>query len=29
MSYPVYTVYAGDVLPIFFDSFDGGTGAIN
>jgi hypothetical protein len=27
MSYPVYTVYAGDVLPIFFDSFDGGTGA--
>lgn len=27
MSYPVYTVYAGDVLPILFDSFDGGTGA--
>ena len=27
MSYPVYTVYSGDVLPIFFDSFDGGTGA--
>jgi hypothetical protein len=27
MSYPVYMVYAGDVLPIFFDTFDGGTGA--
>lgn len=27
MSYPVYQVYSGDVLPIFFDSFDGGTGA--
>lgn len=27
MSYPVYTVPAGDVLPIFFDTFDGGTGA--
>lgn len=27
MSYPVYTVYSGDVLPIFFDTFDGGTGA--
>ena len=27
MSYPVYTVYSGDVLPILFDSFDGGTGA--
>ena len=27
MSYPVYMVPAGDVLPIFFDSFDGGTGA--
>lgn len=27
MSYPVYYVPAGDVLPIFFDSFDGGTGA--
>ena len=27
MSYPVHMVYAGDVLPIFFDSFDGETGA--
>lgn len=27
MSYPVYQVYAGDVLPVFFDTFDGGTGA--
>lgn len=27
MSYPVYTVPAGDVLPILFDTFDGGTGA--
>jgi hypothetical protein len=27
MSYPVYYVPAGDVLPIFFDTFDGGTGA--
>jgi hypothetical protein len=27
MSYPVYYVPSGDVLPIFFDSFDGGTGA--
>jgi len=27
MSYPVYMVPAGDVLPIFFDTFDGGTGA--
>ena len=27
MSYPVYTVPAGDVLPIMFDTFDGGTGA--
>jgi len=27
MSYPVYTVYSGDVLPILFDTFDGGTGA--
>jgi len=27
MSYPVHYVPAGDVLPIFFDSFDGGTGA--
>src|SRR3990167_876134 len=27
MSYPVYYVPAGDVLPILFDSFDGGTGA--
>jgi phage baseplate assembly protein W len=27
MSYPVYYVPAGDVLPVFFDTFDGGTGA--
>ena len=27
MAYPVYTVPDGDTLPIFFDSFDGGTGA--
>lgn len=27
MAYPVYMVPAGDVLPIFFDTFDGGTGA--
>lgn len=27
MSYPVHYVPAGDVLPIFFDTFDGGTGA--
>lgn len=27
MGYPVHYVPAGDVLPIFFDSFDGGTGA--
>jgi CBS domain-containing protein len=27
MSYPVFYVPAGDVLPILFDSFDGGTGA--
>src|SRR3990167_7479652 len=27
MSYPVYQVPSGDVLPILFDSFDGGTGA--
>src|SRR3990172_7446360 len=27
MSYPVFMVPAGDVLPIFFDTFDGGTGA--
>src|SRR3990167_7490778 len=27
MSYPVYYVPAGDVLPVLFDSFDGGTGA--
>jgi len=27
MSYPVFYVPAGDVLPVFFDSFDGGTGA--
>ena len=27
MSYPVYYVPAGDVLPVMFDSFDGGTGA--
>lgn len=27
MSYPVFHVPSGDVLPIFFDSFDGGTGA--
>src|SRR3990167_6510999 len=26
MSYPVYYVPAGDVLPVLFDSFDGGTG---
>lgn len=27
MSYPVFYVPAGDVLPVLFDSFDGGTGA--
>lgn len=27
MAHPVYYVPAGDVLPIMFDSFDGGTGA--
>jgi hypothetical protein len=27
MSYPVHEVPAGDVLPIFFDTYDGGTGA--
>lgn len=27
MSYPIYYVPAGDVLPIMFSSFDGGTGA--
>lgn len=27
MSYPVYQVPAGDVLPIFFDTFAGSTGA--
>lgn len=27
MSYPIYYVEAGDTLPIFFDTFDGGTGA--
>lgn len=27
MSYPVFYVPAGDVLPIMFDTFDGGTGA--
>lgn len=27
MSYPVYTVPFGDVLPVLFDTFDGGTGA--
>lgn len=27
MSYPVYYVPSGDVLPIMFDTFDGGTGA--
>ena len=27
MSHPIYYVPAGDVLPIFFDTFDGGTGA--
>src|SRR3970040_80262 len=27
MSYPVYYPEAGDTLPVFFDSFDGGTGA--
>ena len=27
MAYPVYYVPAGDVLPILFDTFDGGTGA--
>lgn len=27
MAHPIYYVPAGDVLPIFFDSFDGGTGA--
>lgn len=27
MGYPVYMVPAGDTLPIFFDTFDGGTGA--
>lgn len=27
MSYPVFYPEAGDTLPIFFDTFDGGTGA--
>ena len=27
MSYPVYYVPAGDVIPVLFDTFDGGTGA--
>jgi hypothetical protein len=27
MTYPVYIVPANDTLPIFFDTFDGGTGA--
>ena len=27
MTYPVHYVPAGDVLPIFFDTYDGGTGA--
>lgn len=27
MSYPIYYVPAGDVLPIFFSTYDGGTGA--
>ena len=27
MSYPIYYVPSGDVLPIFFSSYDGGTGA--
>lgn len=27
MSYPIHYVPAGDVLPIFFDTYDGGTGA--
>lgn len=27
MAYPVHYVPAGDVLPIFFDTYDGGTGA--
>ena len=26
MSYPVYMVPSGDVLPVMFDTFDGGTG---
>lgn len=27
MSYPIYYVEAGDTLPIFFDTFDGGDGS--
>src|SRR3990172_1629438 len=27
MSYPIFYVPSGDVLPIFFHTFDGGTGA--
>jgi len=27
MAHPIYYVPAGDVLPIFFDTYDGGTGA--
>ena len=27
MSYPVFMVPAGDVLPVMFATFDGGTGA--
>jgi hypothetical protein len=27
MAYPVYQVPAGDVLPIMFSTYDGGTGA--
>lgn len=27
MAHPIYYVPAGDVLPVFFDTYDGGTGA--
>jgi hypothetical protein len=27
MAHPIYSVFAGDVLPIFFSTYDGGTGA--
>lgn len=27
MAHPIYYVYAGDVLPIYFSTYDGGTGA--